>query len=80
MMVLGTEDLLPPEYFLRYTKVALLFRSLRVVIKRLTYYMLLQKLKKDLKKVSALSKEHYEKGTRHGTSSIMHRITVVQSK
>jgi len=50
MMVLGTEDLLPPEYFLRYTKVALLFRSLRVVIKRLTYYMLLQKLKKDLKK------------------------------
>jgi hypothetical protein len=43
-IVLGTEDLLPPEVFLRYTKAGSLCRSLRVVILRLTKYMPLQKL------------------------------------
>jgi hypothetical protein len=43
-MVLGAKDLLPSEYFLRYTKAASLFRTILVVIKTLTDYMPLQKL------------------------------------
>jgi len=43
-MVLGAKDLLPSEYFLRYTKAASLFRTILVGIKTLTDCMLLQKL------------------------------------
>jgi len=71
-MVLVTLVLLTPEYFSRYTKAALLFWSFRVVLKSLTDYIRCRyknciaiKINKRPQKASALSEEHYEKGTRH---------------